>query len=189
MPIDAASGWLNKTKHLHSPNFNSRPEGTDISLLVIHNISLPPGIFGGDYIDKLFTNGISSTDPSEVQAHAFAPVSAHVLIDRQGQLTQYVSFLDRAWHAGESTFEGVPNCNDYAIGIELEGTDDIPYATIQYKKLAHLAFLLCQHYPTLGTERIVGHNHIAPLRKTDPGPVFDWSYFRTLFKRLENNAP
>lgn len=187
MQIDK-DGWLQHIKHLHSPNYDARPAHCDINLLVIHNISLPPGVFGNDYIDKLFTNSITDADPSDVQAHAFAPVSAHILINRLGQLTQYVSFVDRAWHAGESTFDGVAHCNNYAIGVELEGCDDIPYESIQYKKLAQLALLLCQHYPGIGIERMVGHNQIAPQRKTDPGPAFDWPHFRSLLTQPQDHT-
>ncbi|MCG8392695.1 MAG: 1,6-anhydro-N-acetylmuramyl-L-alanine amidase AmpD [Pseudomonadales bacterium] len=164
-----------------SPNFNARPDPDDISLLVIHNISLPPGQFGGPHIEALFCNRL---DP---QAHPYfreihqLTVSAHFLIRRDGTLMQFVDCHQRAWHAGVSSFQGRDNCNDYAIGIELEGADDIPYEPDQYDTLVMLTGLLQQHYPGITDARITGHEHIAPGRKTDPGPAFDWAYYR---KRL-----
>lgn len=163
--------------HVPSENFEPRPEGTAISLLVIHNISLPPGEFGGDSICQFFTNCLDH------EAHPFFEeirglrVSAHLLIRRGGDVVQFVSFLQRAWHAGKSSFNGVENCNDYAIGIELEGTDDMPYTQQQYDALAEVTSLLMSQYPDITLERIVGHTDIAPGRKTDPGESFDWPCF------------
>jgi AmpD protein len=143
-------------------------------LIVIHGISLPPGEFGGPWIDRLFTNSLVR------DAHAYFAevcelrVSAHVLIRRDGRLTQYVPFLQRAWHAGESDYCGRQACNDFSIGIELEGTDELPYEPAQYASLAELVALLRQTYPTLRDADLVGHSDIAPGRKTDPGPAFDW---------------
>jgi AmpD protein len=160
-----------------SPNHNERPDG-EISLLVIHNISLPPGQFGGPGIRQLFTNCL---DPD---AHPYyrdiyqLEVSAHLLIDRHGQITQFVPFDRRAWHAGRSCFEGRDNCNDFSIGIELEGTDDTPYTEAQYQTLARVTRCLMAAYPAITPARICGHSDIAPGRKTDPGPAFDWARFR-----------
>lgn len=159
-----------------SPNCNARPAG-EISLLVIHNISLPPGRFGGGYIEALFSNQL---DPA---AHPFfaeiagLEVSAHLLIDRQGQMTQFVPFDRRAWHAGRSCYRGRQACNDFSIGIELEGTDDTPYTDAQYRTLTAVTRALLACYPALDVGRIVGHSDIAPGRKTDPGPAFDWPRF------------
>ncbi|MEW9797239.1 1,6-anhydro-N-acetylmuramyl-L-alanine amidase AmpD [Alteromonas sp. CYL-A6] len=160
-------------------HFDARPDPDDVSLLVIHNISLPPGEFGTPGIHDLFTGRL---DPS---AHPFyrqlegLRVSAHCVIYRDGHIEQYVPFSQRAWHAGVSAFQGRAVCNDYAIGIELEGTDEIPYTDAQYDTLVHLTRFLQQHYPRISLGRIVGHNDIAPGRKTDPGPAFDWPRFRS----------
>ncbi len=169
-----AEGWLGGVRRLPSPNQDARPGGERPSLVVVHGISLPPGRFGGPYVDQLFTNRL---DP---KAHPFFAeiqhlrVSAHLLIDREGRLTQYVSFLARAWHAGESCFQGRRRCNDFAVGIELEGTGHQPYTTAQYRQLAAVIQALAARYPGIGPGRVVGHCHIAPGRKTDPGPAFDW---------------
>lgn len=166
-----------EAEYLPSPNANERPDG-EISLLVIHNISLPPGQFGGGHVTELFTNRL---DPS---AHPFfkeiegLEVSAHMLIERDGGMTQFVPFDRRAWHAGQSCFDGREACNDFAIGIELEGTDDQPYTDAQYSQLAAVTRALLSEYPELTPERITGHSDIAPGRKTDPGPAFDWVRYR-----------
>jgi len=158
----------------HSPNYDDRPDSSDISLLVIHNISLPPGEFGGCFVDDLFQNQL------ECQAHPYfeqlegLKVSSHLLIDRNGQISQYVPFHKRAWHAGESSFEGRTTCNDYSIGIELEGTDHEPFSDAQYHQLVAVIEALLAIYPSLSAQRIVGHSDIAPGRKTDPGEYFDW---------------
>lgn len=173
-------GWLNGARHCSSPFFNQRPQGDAVSLLVVHGISLPPGQFGGPHIDELFTGKL---DP---QAHpyfaeiAHLEVSAHCLIRRDGEVVQYVSFLQRAWHAGRSEFNGRENCNDFAIGIELEGTDDSAYSEVQYQQLAAVTLALRQIYPAITEARIVGHADIAPGRKTDPGASFDWALYRSL---------
>lgn len=163
-----------------SPNRDTRPPGTIIDLLVVHGISLPPGEFGGDAITRLFCNTL---DPEEHPAYAGLKgvrVSAHVLINRRGTITQYVAFGERAWHAGESRHEERTACNDFSIGIELEGTDETPYEDAQYDTLAALTHALMRHYPAIRPERIVGHADIAPARKTDPGPAFDWPRFHHL---------
>ena len=173
-------GWLEEARHSPSPNFNERPGGCEISLLVIHNISLPPGEFGGSWIDDLFHNRL---DPdahpyfSEIEG---LEVSAHCLIRRDGEIIQYVSFDKRAWHAGHSSYCGIDNCNDFSIGIELEGTDEDPFTDAQYESLAALTAAIRKSYPSITDERVVGHSDIAPGRKTDPGFAFDWDRYRKL---------
>ena len=172
-------GWLTDIRQVPSPHFNQRPNDEAPSLLVIHNISLPPGEFGGPWIDRLFTG----TLPPDVHPYfadiAHLQVAAHCLIRRDGEIVQYVSFENRAWHAGVSCYQGRENCNDFSIGIELEGTDDLPYTDAQYQALAAVTRLLLQHYP-LTPSRITGHSDIAPTRKTDPGPAFDWAQYQRL---------
>ena len=170
-------GWLANTIICQSSHVNPRPDISDVSLLVIHNISLPPGQFGGDYIDDLFMGRLDcSADPYFAQLQGLR-VSAHCMINRLGIVTQYVSFAQRAWHAGLSSFEGRDNCNDFSIGIELEGTDEQPYTEQQYQALAALTTALINQYPLINRERIVGHCDIAPGRKSDPGEAFDWSHY------------
>ena len=172
--IDEA-GWLHPAIHCPSPNVDARPEGRTVDLLVVHNISLPPGQFGGGHIERFFSNRLAcSADPYFTQIGALR-VSAHALIARDGQLTQFVSLHDRAWHAGRSSYLGVPECNDYSIGIELEGVDDRPYSAAQYLALAATTALLMRHFPQLRPARMAGHSDVAPGRKTDPGPAFDWA--------------
>lgn len=178
------NGWLNIAQKIPSPNFNRRPENTGVSLLVIHNISLPPGEFGGGFVQQFFQNTLDAHAHPYFETIASLQVSAHLFIERDGKVTQFVSFADRAWHAGASSYDGVANCNDYSIGIELEGTDDQPYTDAQYSQLAKVTRQLLLTYPTLTPERIVGHEHIAPGRKTDPGPCFDWSRY---FAQLANS--
>lgn len=171
--IDPHSGLLSAARHVPSPNCDERAAG-DLDLIVIHGISLPPGEFGGGWIEDLFTNRL---DPG---AHPYFAriqglrVSAHLLIRRTGELVQFVPFHRRAWHAGPSEYRGRPGCNDYSVGIELEGTDEIPYSSVQYRRLAETIHTLVDTYPGLSRERVVGHEHISPGRKTDPGPAFDW---------------
>lgn len=174
--------WLSSAHKVPSPNFNQRPKNKPISLLVIHNISLPPGEFGGGYVQQFFQNRLNPKAHPYFESIAALQVSAHLFIERDGRITQFVSFADRAWHAGVSSFEGVANCNDYSIGIELEGTDDQEFAGIQYEQLAKVTRQLLLTYPTLTPERITGHEHIAPGRKSDPGPCFDWSHYLALIK-------
>lgn len=180
--IAILNGWLNIAHPVPSPNFNLRPENTPISLLVIHNISLPPGKFGGRFVQDFFKNQLDENAHPYFKTIAGMQVSAHLFIEREGEITQFVSFDDRAWHAGASSFEGVPNCNDYAIGIELEGTDDQAYTDAQYTVLAKVTRQLLRTYPTLTPERIAGHEDIAPGRKTDPGPNFDWPRYFSLLR-------
>ena len=173
MRIDS-DHWLTETRRLASPNCDARPRPGELSLIVLHGISLPPGEFGSDLIDRLFTNQLRPDPDGSLADLAELRVSSHILIDRQGRCTQYVPFDQRAWHAGRSLWCGRPNCNDYAIGVELEGVDDRPYAEAQYRQLIPLLRTLLATYPGLSPEAVVGHQEVAPGRKTDPGPAFDW---------------
>lgn len=180
LKIDAATGLLLGVRQVLSPHFNARPGAAVPELIVVHNISLPPGEFGGPWIDRLFTGTLSpAAHPffSEIAGNA---VSSHALIRRGGRIIQYVPFGERAWHAGSSVYQGRENCNDFSIGIELEGTDEVPYTDAQYEQLAALVQALLAAYPTLSPERLTGHSDIAPGRKTDPGPAFDWARLRAL---------
>ena len=180
MQAQIENGWLLNARQVASPNCDERPGDGHIDLIVVHGISLPPGCFGGPYIDQLFTNSLDcSVDPYFAEIKGLQ-VSAHVLIHRDGSVTQYVPFDRRAWHAGQSCFDGRDGCNDYSIGIELEGCDDQPYEPLQYQALATLVTLLMQCYPAITPERVCGHSDIAPGRKTDPGPAFDWSQLHRL---------
>lgn len=175
-------GWLAASPITPSPNFNRRPDNACISLLVVHGISLPPDTFGARYIHDFFQNRLEAhRHPYFAEIHHLK-VSAHCLINRAGVLTQFVNFDHRAWHAGQSSFEGLKDCNDYSIGIELEGSDNLAYTQAQYRQLAKLTLLLQARYPAIIRDRIVGHCDIAPGRKTDPGEAFDWSYFRSLLE-------
>ena len=178
LTIDAATGLLVGARQVLSPFFDERPPGTVPELLVVHGISLPPGEFGGPWIDRLFTGTLPSEAHPEFRERATLRVSAHVLIRRDGEPVQYVPFGARAWHAGKSEYRGRSSCNDFSIGVELEGTDDTPYTDAQYQTLSALAEALLASYPTLSAEHIVGHSDVAPGRKTDPGPSFDWARFR-----------
>ncbi|MCG9714900.1 1,6-anhydro-N-acetylmuramyl-L-alanine amidase AmpD [Shewanella insulae] len=170
-------GWIQECRQCVSPHFNARPKN-EVSLLVIHNISLPAGQFGLPYIDQLFQGCLDvQADESFCDLQGLE-VSAHFLIRRDGELVQYVSCDDRAWHAGISTFEGRTGCNDFAIGIELEGTDTTTYTDAQYERLRQLTLALFDAYPMLNRNLIVGHSDIAPGRKTDPGESFDWDRYR-----------
>ena len=166
-------GWLSDIVHKPSPNFNQRPVGVRPELVVIHNISLPAGEFGTGCIEALFCNTLDCSVHDSFADLLGLEVSAHLLIDRCGEATQFVSFDDRAWHAGVSTYQGRNNCNDFSIGIELEGTDDLAYTDAQYGALRQILALLRRHYG-LADDAVVGHSDIAPGRKTDPGAAFDW---------------
>ena len=172
--IDGHSGLLCEAQQRPSPNQDARPDGLDPRLVVVHGISLPPGEFGGPQIEQLFLNKLDwDAHPyfSEIRG---LQVSAHVLIRRDGLVVQFVPFNRRAWHAGESAFRGAPGCNDYSIGIELEGEDYIEYTDQQYEVLVGIVIALMQACPGLDARRIAGHCDIAPGRKMDPGPAFDW---------------
>lgn len=177
-------GYLTAAVQYPSPNANQRPQGQSVSLLVIHNISLPPGKFGTGCVQAFFTNQLDISLDPYFQSIAGLQVSAHLFIERDGAITQFVPFSSRAWHAGVSSFHGVANCNDYSIGVELEGCDDIAYTDAQYDALAKVARQILAAYPAITSERIVGHNQIAPGRKTDPGEAFDWDRF---YKLLGDN--
>lgn len=178
--VISSDGWLDAAAQCPSPNFNSRPDGQQISLLVIHNISLPPGEFGTGCVKDFFCNQLDSSRHPYFQTIAELKVSAHLFIDREGQITQFVPFTARAWHAGASVFNGVANCNDYSIGIELEGCDNIAYTDAQYNALAAVTRQLLVEYPNITRNQIVGHCDIAPGRKTDPGEAFDWNRYHLL---------
>lgn len=180
--IDDQGEWLTGARSVLSPNCDDRPDNTDIELLVIHGISLPPKQYGGAFIEQLFTNTLDAkTHPYFAEIHELR-VSSHLLIDRKGKVTQYVPFIKRAWHAGESVFNGRSQCNDFAIGIELEGCDEEAYCDVQYESLAVVTNLICQRWQKITKDRIVGHSDIAPGRKTDPGSAFDKNYYFSLLK-------
>ena len=177
--MDIINGWLEGVRHEPSPHCDERPEIEDISLLVIHNISLPPNQFGGPYITDLFL-GRLDPDADEYFADIYQlKVSAHCLIRRNGEIIQYVSFDQRAWHAGVSEYQKRQKCNDFSIGIELEGADKIPYTEAQYQTLAIVSLAIKAYYPKI-KDQIVGHCDIAPGRKTDPGKAFDWQHYLSL---------
>lgn len=185
-------GWLGCARHCPSPNHGERPPEAVISLLVIHNISLPPGQYGGPDIEAFFCNRLDCDQHPFYREIAHLKVSAHGLIRRDGELVQFVPLLKRAWHAGRSCFEGREECNDFSIGVELEGCDDEPYSDAQYRTLVALSQKLMALFPAITPDRIVGHEHIAPGRKTDPGPAFDWRrYLEELspMTRLRSGTP
>ena len=169
--------FLEGARQVLSPNYSEREDPSDISLLVIHNISLPPGKFGNGFVDQLFLNKLNPTSDPYFESIASLRVSAHILIARDGLVTQYVPFNQKAWHAGESSFEGRVNCNEFSIGIELEGTDDTEYTEEQYHRLTEVTQALLLEYPKINRERIIGHSSLAPDRKTDPGPSFNWDAY------------
>ena len=175
--IDDA-GWLPSEEVFRSPNFDARPEGAQIKLIVIHGISLPPGEYGGGHIQQFFCNRLDAAAHTYFETICTMKVSAHCLVERDGRLLQFVSFLDCAWHAGISEWRGESACNHFSIGIELEGCDDEAYTEEQYSSLAALVASLRLHYPQIEADAITGHSDIAPGRKTDPGPAFDWAKLR-----------
>lgn len=176
--VDRA-GIVRAAAQVPSPNCDERPEGAAITLLVVHGISLPPGQFGGTGIVELFTNRLDPSADPYYPTVANANVSAHFLIRRDGTLVQFVPCAKRAWHAGTSSWHGRAHCNDFSVGVELEGTDDVPYGDEQYATLARLARALRRRYPIA---EVAGHSDVAPGRKTDPGPAFDWERFRRLVR-------
>jgi AmpD protein len=176
--IDPASHRLRGAHQVDSPNFDERPADCGPELIVIHGISLPPGCYGGTAIDRLFTNCLDPCEHPYFEAIAGRKVSSHLLIRRDGEVVQFVPFDKRAWHAGESCFRGRRACNDFSIGIELEGQDEEPYTAVQYERLSEAVKALVRTYPGLTLQGIAGHSDIAPGRKTDPGPAFDWAGFR-----------
>ena len=176
-------GWLPGAHAVPSPNFDARPRNTVIDLLVVHAISLPPGEFGGAYIEQLFTNRLAADAHPYFAALDGLRVSAHFLILRNGRLIQLVDVFARAWHAGDSNWQGRTRCNDFSVGVELEGCDEQPFADAQYATLGPLLKDLFDLLPALSVERLVGHSDIAPARKTDPGPHFDWNRLRQTLSR------
>jgi len=178
-PVLIVDNRLSFARQVSSPNCSERPADVDIDLLVIHNISLPPGQFGGGHIDQLFCNCLDPAGHDYFREICHLRVSSHLLIDREGNVSQYVPFDRKAWHAGVSVFEGREQCNDFSIGIELEGTDFEPFTDAQYEQLARVTGLLSAAYPGITEPRVVGHSDIAPGRKTDPGPHFDWTRYLT----------
>ncbi len=182
--INPTDGLIREARFNASPNYDDRPPSMTPELLVVHSISLPPGEYGGAYIRDFFQNRL------DVNAHPYFEeiqnlrVSAHALISRNGELTQFVPLHQRAWHAGESEFEGRTRCNDFSIGIELEGTDDTPFRTVQYWKLALLIHAMRETYPSMADCPVVGHSDIAPGRKTDPGTEFEWTRLQRLLSAL-----
>jgi AmpD protein len=189
LQVDLKSGLMRGVRQIASPNQDARPAGVEADLIVVHGISLPPGEFGGPWIDRLFTNSL----PADVHPY-FAEVgslrvSSHVVVARDGAVTQYVGFTERAWHAGKSMYQGREACNDFSVGVELEGTDTLPYEPAQYAALAEVVAALCAAYPRLSPDRLVGHSDVAPGRKTDPGPAFDWPRARRLITEAAYGKP
>lgn len=180
--VDTHSGWMRGVRQVPSPNFDARPGGILPDLIVVHGITLPPDEFGGPWIERLFTNTLPPERHPYFEVIKELKVSSHVLIRRDGEPVQFVPFHERAWHAGKSNYQGRERCNDFSIGIELEGTDAIAYEPAQYRVLSAVILALCEAYPSLSLSRITGHSDIAPGRKTDPGPVFDWQRLYALLR-------
>jgi AmpD protein len=181
--IDPATGLLAGVRQVLTPFLDDRPGAVQPDLIIIHGISMPPGEFGGPWIVRLFTGNLPPDAHPFFRAVAGLRVSSHVLVRRRGELVQYVPFHRRAWHAGVSEYQGRAGCNDFSIGIELEGTDELGYAEAQYETLAALIGALIATYPTLSRERLAGHSDVAPGRKTDPGPAFSWERLREKLAR------
>jgi len=176
--VDPVTGWFEGVRRVVSPNYDERPAAAKLDLIVVHGISLPPGEFGNGWIDRFFCNNLPADAHPHFATICNATVSAHVMVARDGTPTQYVPFHRRAWHAGKSEYCGRSACNDFSVGIELEGTDDVEYTSEQYRVLAELIAALRRAYPSLARAEVVGHSDIAPGRKTDPGPAFDWTELR-----------
>ncbi|HEX9206724.1 MAG TPA: 1,6-anhydro-N-acetylmuramyl-L-alanine amidase AmpD [Steroidobacteraceae bacterium] len=187
--VDVATGLLAGARQVPSPNCDDRPAGTVPELIVVHGIGLPPGEYGGPWIDRLFTNALPPEAHPYFEQVAGLRVSSHLLIRRDGEVVQYVPCHRRAWHAGVSSWQGRERCNDFSIGIELEGADHEPYDSTQYAMLARVITELCRAYPSLSPDRVVGHSDVAPGRKTDPGPAFDWPRLRALVRFEREVAP
>ena len=176
--IDLETGLIRGVRQCPSPNFNDRPDSMAVELIVVHSISLPEGVYGGNEVEDFFCNHLDCDAHSSFDELRELHVSAHLFIQRTGKITQFVSLNKRAWHAGVSNYDGRSNVNDFSIGIELEGWDNDGFEDAQYKSLNDLINLFTDRIPTLDRSRIVGHSDIAPSRKTDPGPYFDWSRVR-----------
>jgi N-acetyl-anhydromuramoyl-L-alanine amidase len=189
LSIDPDTGRVAGARQCPSPNCDERPPGMPVDLVVVHGISLPPGEFGGPWIEALFTNSLPADGHPYFAEVAGLRVSAHLLVRRDGEVVQFVPLGRRAWHAGASQWQGRPACNDYSIGIELEGTDTLPYEPIQYLRLAELLAAISVAYPGVSEQRIVGHSDVAPGRKTDPGLAFDWPGLRARLALLRELGP
>jgi N-acetyl-anhydromuramoyl-L-alanine amidase len=176
--VNPLTGLLEPIKYLPSPHHDQRPADMPIDMIVIHGISLPPGEFGSSAVEEFFCGKLDHSAHAYYKTISTLKVSSHLYVKRTGEIIQFVPFFNRAWHAGQSSFKGRNSCNDFSIGIELEGTDEIPYEPGQYHSIICIIRLLMQHYPAITQDRIVGHSDIAPLRKTDPGPYFDWDLVR-----------
>lgn len=179
--------WLQEARHCPSPFYDARPQA-EISLLVIHNIALPPLTYGGTAIEQLFSGNLSSSAHPYFAQLKDLKVSAHLLIRRTGELVQFVAFNQRAWHAGASSFAGRTRCNDFALGIEMEGSDMQPYTQSQYQQLLRVSAALMRAYPAITLDRICGHSHLAPERKTDPGPAFNWHQYLHALQHLRGSV-
>lgn len=177
---DISDGWISKSLKITSPNYNKRPENIVIDAIILHSISLPPGCYKGDDIHHFFSNKLNCDKDPFYDEIRDLTVSAHLLIRRNGELVQYVSLFDRAWHAGQSRLGEQENCNDFSIGIELEGTDNSPFEPAQYNTLTSVVCALLDYFPNITRERIVGHSDIAPGRKTDPGAGFEWQRWQAM---------
>jgi AmpD protein len=178
--IDVGRGLIEGARFVPSPNQDARPPGASIDLVVVHGIGLPPGEFGGPWVEQLFLNRLPGGVHPFFETLAGLKVSAHLFIRRDGSIVQFVPFHARAWHAGASGWRHREACNDYSVGIELEGADEVPYEAVQYEALAAAVAALSGAYRTLAPDAVVGHSDVAPGRKTDPGPAFDWAHFRRL---------
>lgn len=182
MKINTQSGLIEDICYIPSPNFDDRPDNCSADLLVIHSISLPPGEYGGDWIEKLFTNTLPADAHPYFKEIEGMQVSSHILIQRDGNIIQFAPFHKRTWHAGESSYEGREQCNDFSIGIELEGTDTDTFEPPQYQQLAQIILCLEQTYSNISSDRITGHSDISSGRKTDPGTGFNWDTLNHLMK-------
>lgn len=178
LKINLLTGLLDPVQYAPSPHHDDRPNGAPIDMVVVHGISLPPGQFGSSAVQDFFCGKLDFASHPTFADIAALRVSAHLFIRRTGEIIQFVPFTKRAWHAGESSFQGKTRCNDFSIGIELEGTDEVDYEAAQYHSLGQVVQLLQQAYPAITADRVVGHVHIAPGRKTDPGPFFNWDYLK-----------
>ncbi len=178
LTVNKQTGLLEPVNYQLSPHHDDRPAGTPVDMIVVHGISLPPGQFGGSAVEAFFAGKLDITQDPYFSTISHLRVSSHLFIRRTGEIIQFVPFNKRAWHAGESFYQGKSHCNDFPIGIELEGTDEVPYESAQYQQLCAVIDSLRVAYPAITHDRIVGHSDIAPGRKTDPGPVFDWNYIR-----------
>ncbi len=188
MKVDLSSGLIDGVRFVASPNCDDRPDKILTTLIVIHGISLPPKQYGGPWIDALFTNTLPTDQHPYFAEISHLKVSSHLLIRRDGEIVQYVPFYKRAWHAGVSCYANEENCNNFSIGIELEGSDDEPYEEIQYQQLSKTINALIDAYPSLSRERVAGHSDIAPGRKADPGEAFDWSKLEHWLSMETNNT-